>query len=223
MLNTKKGSIPLIKIAIIISATCAIYASYLSNPHFYYLLKPLTTVLILSQFFTGRLPFSEDIKKQRHRIIAGLVFCLIGDIFLLDYTFFAYGLGAFLIAHIIFAFVFSKLAGTKQYWLALISLGAISLVYYWAIFDNLGNLRLPVAVYLCCIVVMAWQSLRVCFHRRDAWGLMLAFATICFLVSDSTIAANEFIAPFMASNIIILGLYWISISIIALLFSNGIE
>ena len=205
---------------IFLCAVAAIYASYAWPVSGYYALKPLTSILIIGLMLFFREGNHSQTSTHQKAIIVALLFCLLGDVFLLDYAYFAYGLGSFLIAHLIFASVFFRLSGEKQYWGVLVAITLISATYFYVIYPGLEDLKFPVLIYFSCIGVMCWQGFRVALLRRDKWGYLLALATISFVISDATIAANEFIAPFAASNAIILSLYWLSITLIANLFSG---
>ncbi len=210
----------ILNIAIAVCAIAAISASYADDLRWFWVLKPLTTILIflLPLLFTDGLP--SDFSHFRKKILVALLFCLAGDVFLLNDEYFALGLGSFLIAHVLFAYVFYKLSNKKLYLLPLVVLLAIALTYYSILFPKLGSLALPVAVYFCCIIVMCWQSFRLGLSLKNAKGLGFIIATNMFVISDSVIAANKFLVPFSASSIIVLALYWLSITLLANLFSG---
>lgn len=67
--------------AIITSAIAAIVARHYGHLSAYACLKPLTTVLII--LFAG-LSIQEHNRAYARYIVAALVFCLIGDVFLLE-------------------------------------------------------------------------------------------------------------------------------------------
>mgnify|MGYP001313302203 CR=1 FL=1 len=71
----------------------------------FYCTKPLTTLLIL----TLPLRFPHDqLKAYKKTVLLGLLFCLIGDSFLLFESFFLYGLTSFLVGHLCFLFAFGQ-------------------------------------------------------------------------------------------------------------------
>ena len=74
----------------------------------FYCTKPLTTLLIL----TLPLRFPHDqLKAYKKTVLLGLLFCLIGDSFLLFESFFLYGLTSFLVGHLCFLYTFVKQQG----------------------------------------------------------------------------------------------------------------
>ena len=105
-----------INFLIVFSAVMAIYFEYVGHRMLYLVLKPLTTILVISILL-----FSSKTKNERFRniISTALFFCLLGDIFLLFEGYFVFGLGSFLIAHLLFAFGFIKLEGFHFNWASL--------------------------------------------------------------------------------------------------------
>lgn len=211
---------PIFNTVITIFGGIAIYASYMEARGLFWALKPLTSILVfcLTLFFKNDLPIHA--RSYRIIIIAALIFCLLGDVFLLDDAFFVFGLSSFLVAHLLFAYVFYKLADSRPHVLALLICVTITLAYFSLLKPHLGELLIPVAIYISCIVFMWWQSIRVFLSRRDSVGLTIAIAATLFVISDSIIAANKFLTPLDASNALILSLYWASITLIANVFSG---
>ena len=84
---------------IAISASVAIIFGLAADILMLAIFKPLTTILIIG----FPLLFWNDAKpKYNITILIALVFCLVGDVFLLDDDMFIYGLGSFLIGHLFF-------------------------------------------------------------------------------------------------------------------------
>ncbi|MCX8209470.1 MAG: lysoplasmalogenase family protein [Lewinella sp.] len=78
----------------------------------YEVFKPLTTVLItlIPTLYGWRAP-----KMYWSLTVAGLLLCLIGDIFLPDGENFVFGLASFLTAHILFTVSFVSVDKVKHY------------------------------------------------------------------------------------------------------------
>jgi uncharacterized membrane protein YhhN len=205
-----------LNVLIFISATAAIMASYADDQRLYWMLKPATTILVIL------LVLISTYKTIPHRaiLILALIFCLAGDILLLDSDLFAFGLGSFLLAHLLLSYVFYSLSDSRIRIIPLLLLMAMSIMYFKVLAPELEELFLPVAVYFSVIIFMYWQSLRLCLSRGDKYGYAIAIAATLFVSSDSIIAANKFLMPFSASSALILGLYWMSIAIFANLFSG---
>jgi uncharacterized membrane protein YhhN len=207
-------------VIIFISASFAILASYADDQRLYWVLKPATTILVIALVLLSTYRMPNQTAPYRKMIILALLLCLAGDILLLDSDLFAFGLGSFLLAHLLFSYVFYRLSDSQLRLAPLLFLIAMSLAYFKVLEPNLEALLVPVAVYFSVIIFMFWQSLRLCLSRRDKYGYAIAIAATLFVSSDSIIAANKFIEPFGASSALILGLYWVSITIFANLFSG---
>ncbi|MEY8848437.1 lysoplasmalogenase [Psychroserpens sp. XS_ASV72] len=161
---------------------------------FTYITKP-AIVSSLLMFFLAQ---SKDLgKSMRLLMILALLFSLFGDISLmfdnLSSSYFIIGLVSFLLAHIMYILVFLKHRNTSSRplgFLGLLLLYAISLFFYLK--DGLGDMLVPVMVYMIVILGMATSA----FLRRKSvntksftWVLIGA---ILFLVSDSILAIDKF-------------------------------
>lgn len=148
----------------------------------------------------------------RRWISLGLVASLAGDI-LLDWPadLFVFGLGAFLLAHL--AYLRAYFSDCKHpAWLALL----LALVTGGAMFAilasaDLGPLLIPVACYALAISAMLWRALA----RLGQPGLpststrLAAVGAALFVLSDSLIGINRFVAPFEAAPLAIMLSYWL--------------
>lgn len=200
-----------LNILIAISAALAIFCQYTQQYRWFCVLKPLTTVLIIF----GAWYFADPKNKAYTKwILMALVFCLIGDTFLLDESKFVFGLGAFLIGHLLFVRSFMEKGGFKANWTTLTPLAVIGTGMYSWFFPHLGELAIPVAVYISVIVIMAWQGVNTYFWKSDKAGMMIGVAVLLFMFSDAVIAINKFIVPFKLSGVVILSTYWLSVGLL---------
>lgn len=147
--------------------------------------------------------------------VAGLLLCLIGDVFLLDGENFVFGLASFLIAHILFTVSFVSLDKFKRYLKPLGVLLAIGLGYFWVLYPKLGDLALPVFLYFLFIVVMCWQGISLYIWKKELPYKLIAIGVVLFLLSDSILALNKFVVPFQLSGFMILTTYWLAVSLLA--------
>jgi len=145
---------------------------------------------------------------------AGLAASSIGDV-LLDAnpdTLFVPGLGAFLIAHLLYAIVFLR----RRSWIPSLSrlVPAAAVVVYAVAFAGwlapaLGPLLIPVALYICVITGMVVSSMIASVPRFVPVGALL------FLVSDSVLAAVRFKTAVTFGNFLIWGTYYAAQFLIA--------
>ena len=195
-------------IIILLSGLSAIFSYYFGSDMMFYILKPLTTILILLfALFHGH-QSEKDILKVT---IYGLLFCLLGDILLLKDSFFAFGLVAFLIAHILFIISFVKIDGFKNYFKPFILLIASAGAFYAFLYPSLEVLAIPVLIYVLCITLMAWQGIGLYIWKKKKPFLYILLGAILFMISDSIIALNKFVYAFDLSKLIILSTYWTAI------------
>ena len=155
-------------------------------------------------------------------IMAGLVVSLVADLVLQwDRAWFLPGLLIFLVAHLIYIAGFFGVV-RRGSWLRLLPFAAWGLIAFLILNPYLGDLLLPVAVYIIAIVSMMWRAaalVGVQGRSRD-FELAALLGAIAFGLSDTLLALNRFIwhdtltffnidqaAPFVSTLVIIL--YWL--------------
>lgn len=179
----------------------------LHNVH--YIAKPAIVISLIFLF----LKTSESLTKAIKKItVLALVFSVLGDVLLLfvDISphFFTLGLVAFLTAHIMYILLFLKHRNKQKSpfgFIALLLIYAASLFYF--LNGNLGDLFIPVIIYIVVILSMATTA----YLRKDkvnilSYGLVF-FGALFFLISDSILALNKFYEPIPYSNISIMVTY----------------
>lgn len=142
----------------------------------------------------------------------GLFCSLVGDI-LLDWPgdLFVFGLGAFLLAHLAYLrayFSDCKRVAWPALFIALIVGGGMFSVLASA---GLGPLLIPVICYSTAIGAMLWRALarlnQPGINPQGAW--LAAVGALLFVLSDSLIGINRFVAPFEAGPYAIIVTYWL--------------
>ncbi|WP_199118865.1 lysoplasmalogenase [Pedobacter sp. ASV28] len=187
-----------------------------------YLTKPLITIsLMLFIWFTLR-------RKGRftNKIIAGLFFSLLGDVFLmftqLDEIYFMLGLGAFMIAHLFYIGAFyvdctNKIEVSKRYVLPIfLVFGFVCMTYYTVLRPYLGNMKFPVLFYSFAITLMAiTAALRYGKTNTKSFAWILLGA-LMFLLSDSILAYNKFVERIEIGDLLIMITYMLAQFLIAM-------
>lgn len=197
----------LLPAATVASAALAIAAAPwgLGQPLLLFVFKPLTTILIL----VHALLRGSDTPEIRRWVVVGLVLSLVGDIALLwPYQGFLPGLAAFLIAHLCYLRAFTRrhrLAAPIQPFVVYLLVASLILGLMWT--ELPVTLRWPVLAYVVCLVAMAAQA-AVIWRTGQARGDVLALGGALFVVSDTLLAINRFIAPMPLASLAILGTYW---------------
>jgi uncharacterized membrane protein YhhN len=198
-----------------ISAVLAIAADWEEKRHrAFYLLKPLTTALILGAALSLEPASGAD---YRRIVAVALGLSLLGDICLMfeGDAWFAGGLGSFLLAHVGFIWAFLKgvAMAVPPAWTLLPVAYGLGLASW--LLPRAGSLRIPVALY--CVVLLG-MALAAALRQHALGGqpaLLAVAGALLFVVSDSSLAIRRFRGPYPGAQALILSTYWLSIGLIA--------
>ena len=202
--------ITIFALLVAVSAGSAIY--FRRNNVVYSILKPITTILIISLAIILN---AENDSSYGWTVIVGLLFALVGDVFLLKNKWFVYGLLAFLFAHMIFIYAFSSLFGFQDNLVILSTLLVLGFLYFRFLFPHLKSFAIPVAFYFLAIIMMDWQAVGLSISGNASIYYLLGLSSILFSFSDAVIAYNKFVKEFKAAEFLILSTYWTAIFIIS--------
>ena len=142
--NMRRMNKNLLNVLVALSAVAAMTSQWLGQEFVYSILKPLTTILVISVVWF----YSCKNSKNTILVFLGLIACLAGDILLLDEARFAYGLASFLLAHLVFSFVLFNLSKGELRYFPLVILLFVGAGFYYFLYPELGELAIPVAVRL---------------------------------------------------------------------------
>jgi uncharacterized membrane protein YhhN len=212
--NLRQKSAWLLSVAIATLALAHIFAVYGHQSLLVYLTKPGAMLGIIAlAVLRARLSFG----RYTILILAGLVCSLVGDVLLMvPADLFVAGLVAFLIAHLFYIAAFrTGLKRISPLWLAMPFYGT-GAVMLWILSTGLGEMLVPVTIYLIVILTMAWQAFYRWRETRDQKALLAAAGAVLFVVSDSIIALNRFRAPFLLAEGLIMATYFSAQWLIAL-------
>jgi uncharacterized membrane protein YhhN len=195
------------------SAALTILAAYQGRRLTHYLFKPLTIVFVILIALEPNHPTSSS---YRHMIIAGLLFSLAGDIFLMLPDRFIAGLVSFLVAHLFYIAAFAFEGGR-----ALSLWGAIPFLIYGALmlkvlWPHLGRMRLPVIFYMLVILVMGWAAVSRWALTEQPGSLLAVWGALFFIASDSLLSVDKFRGRFRSAQLLIFGTYAVAQWFIAL-------
>jgi uncharacterized membrane protein YhhN len=197
-----------------------IFANFTGNLELQYFSKPSLMPILIIYYAIN----TKKLGSAKYLIIFALVFSWLGDILLLlDKQFkslFIYGLIAFLAAHIIYIFYFRtvrKLNNVANLPNPLIFVGitAYVLALFGLIAPHAADLVVPVAVYALVIAVMFAASLTAFEFFAQPFGKICVAGTFLFLISDSVLAINRFVAPFPLASVLIMLTYALAQLLIA--------
>ncbi|MBL0729347.1 lysoplasmalogenase [Piscinibacter sp. HJYY11] len=191
------------------AALCIAAASGALPASWAFVLKPLTTLLVIAWAFLR----GAEVPAQRRRILTGLWLSLAGDVFLLwPKEGFLPGLVSFLLAHLAFIAAFSVPVRFGARPAVFAAYGVVAVLILSQLWGGVPTaLRAPVVAYVVCLAGMAaqaaawWRSAPGSpFARRAAIGGLL------FMASDSLLAINKFASPLPMSALWILSTYWLA-------------
>ena len=175
----------------------------------HFIAKPAIVISLIVVFLKTSQLLSKSIKNLT---LLALIFSLLGDVLLMfvdtSAHFFTLGLVAFLIAHIMYVLLFLKHRNKTKSPFGFV---ALLLIYAASLFnflkDGLGDMLIPVALYMLVILAMATSAyLRTNKVNILSYGLVFLGA-LCFMVSDSILAIDKFYEPIPWSNISIMTTY----------------
>ncbi len=171
-------------------------------------LKPL-----LIPFLISIVAISDKFPTQKILLLA-LFFSWIGDVLLLfsekHSLFFIFGLVAFLIAHLVYIFLFQKQTkiNNNKIYLRFIPIVLIYLLgILSSLWSSLQDMKIPVAIYALVISTMLLTSIKAYFEWKKPANLLVLIGAVLFVVSDSILAINKFYTPIPISSLLIMSTY----------------
>ena len=207
------------------SGALATATAALGLREWHWLFKPVTMGFALLCIATCVSPAWTSIQKTSknhvYLLLAAIVFSLSGDVFLmLDGQFrlglFIPGLISFLLAHACYIALFK----TDTPWFAsrraLLRIATIGVAMYVYLFTHglPAAMRIPVAVYVSVIALMAAQAWGRYQVQQDRSALLVALGASAFMVSDSILAINRFVQPLPWAAIWVLASYYVAQALI---------
>ena len=175
--------------------------------------KPLAMLLMMG-WVLMRLLAAGGVTRHALWLLLALGASCVGDVLLMLRGQFVAGLIAFLCAHLAYIALFRGDAPTLAHRRAVMGTLAAGLTMYGVLVAG-GlpvELRLPVAVYVLVISLMAAQAIGRAAamqgeaNKRAAWGV--ALGALLFMLSDSLLAINRFVTPLPLAELWVLVSYY---------------
>ena len=160
-----------------------------------------------------------------HFILAGLIFCLLGDVFLAlpQKGMFLAGLLVFLTGHVLYAFGFLRVTEIGQWGgVGSLIIIAVGCLVYFRLRTYLGRMKIPVIFYMIVISVMlagAWSIFRDC-SLAGSGRIMIFAGALLFYLSDLFLARHRFVKEEFSNRLMGLPLYYTGQFLLA--FSVGL-
>lgn len=159
------------------------------------LTKPFLSALFIAAALAG--PAADPAYFKL--ILAGLILCMAGDVFLIFFDQrgpFLAGLVSFLAGHVLYAFAFFSLAGPgRGRWIVIAPVAALSVAVFLWLRPRLGRMLVPVLAYVTIITAMVIGADALADTETVRFpGRALAFSgAILFYVSDVFVARQRFV------------------------------
>jgi len=174
------------------------------------LTKPVLSAPFVAVALTG--PRTET--SYFGLVLAGLSFCMAGDVFLIFFAspkLFLAGLVSFLTGHILYtaAFFLTSRPGMLTWIVGACGLAVSGAIFAW-LRPHLGRMLIPVAAYVAVITVMVIGASSVLGEQAaDLSGRTLVFSgAILFYCSDIFVARQQFVASQYVNRLVGLPLYY---------------
>lgn len=183
-----------------------------SLPQLVWITKPALMLLLAGYYYQEKKTTLDNMDKW---MLLALFFSWLGDIFLMFSAeiFFLLGLGAFLITHLLYIFLFKKDFQIKDKVNFSVAFAMLTL-YGFGLLKNVlpklpSDMLIPVAIYAFTILTMVITAVgRKGNVSRESHNLILIGA-VSFMISDSLIAMNKFVSELPNANIWIMLLYMV--------------
>lgn len=185
------------------------------------LTKPLLLPLLILFFIQTTSAYPS---RLRLFFISALFFSWLGDIVLMfsdeKELFFILGLAFFLLTQLFYAIVFFSLVEKGSLTLrvlaaAIIPFATFGIFLLMKLLPHLGALFVPVIIYASAITLMGIAATLTFKSIRMEHCLMLVSGSVFFIVSDSLLAVNKFLAPVPYSGFWVMLTYIIAQGVIA--------
>lgn len=177
--------------------------------------KPLLLISLIAWFYSQ----TPDRSRSEKLFLVGLLFSLVGDIFLMftevAELYFMLGLGAFLIAQANYAMAFLVDARGKENllkskpWLSL-PFFAYGGYFVWMLYPNLGALIIPVVAYALVLVLMGITAVNRIPSVAPRSASLVLVGALLFIASDSILAYAKFVEPFSYNRILVMTTYGVA-------------
>jgi sterol desaturase/sphingolipid hydroxylase (fatty acid hydroxylase superfamily)/uncharacterized membrane protein YhhN len=205
-----QGRIGMTQVLLIEAAALATATSAQGWTELHRVFKPLTMGLAIA-FVATRGDWLRTHRAFDLKLLAALLLCLAGDVFLMFPGYFIPGLVSFLAAHLCYLFLFRQGVRWFASGRALAATLIAAVLMYAVLFPHLGAvLRVAVAAYALVIALMAAQAIGRATVLRDPASVAVAVGAGFFMLSDALLAINRFAQPLPMASFAVLATYYVA-------------
>jgi uncharacterized membrane protein YhhN len=201
------------KIALILFAVATagvLFSSLVKIWLLYVICKPMIMISLLFFYL-----FSTEPADRSRALFLAIVFSFVGDVLLMDDSYFISGLVAFLVAHVMYIFAYRQyrnepnegsIQGLQRLRLAFpVILGGTGLIVI--LYPVLNDLRIPVMIYAIALMLMVITAIfRMGRTQQSSFWKVLGGAVL-FMISDSLLAINKFLDPVSMAGFWVMATY----------------
>lgn len=197
--------------------------------HAHVVAKPAAMVFAIAAVVGGAFQTRAEgtfrLNSSQRWLLGALLGSLAGDVFLMGQGLFIAGLVSFLLAHLCYIALFRvgvPWLGSRPALAGTVLLGAGMYAFLWQ--GGLpADLRVPVAVYVLAIALMAAQAWARWRQLASRPALCVALGASCFMLSDSLLATNRFVQPLPWAPLWVLASYYAAQALIVIGMLRSID
>ncbi len=195
-----------------VAAVCAAataWAETAGRKDILWFVKPSATVAII--VLAAMQPGTHSPAVYKTFLLAGLAASLAGDVFLIEIDkYFRPGLAAFLVAQILYIRAFLAVTPPRVDFLSVLPLLLTGLFMMAILFPHLGKAKVPVAVYILSLTVMAGLASNRYILSGGGAAFRAFLGAILFLISDAILALNKFVRKIPCGRAANISLYFVA-------------
>lgn len=173
-----------------------------------YVFTPLVTYTVIA--IALYLSISSGFSRYDVFIIAGLLFALIADTFLMieEMSFFKHGLLFFLLTHVCYIYALSiGYTISSADLIILVFIAMFAVMYYVMIHRTQGKRNIPVMLYMLVLSLVLMFGVGAFIKSFSQKSILIMAAAILFTISDAVLAYNQFVRKIPHSTVVTWSLY----------------
>jgi len=185
----RKNKVILFSFLFIVVSIGDLYGVVTGNSTIEAVFKPLILTLLVIFYLVS-------VTKPNFWVVSAMFFSFVGDVFLLfNESYFVFGLGSFLITHLIYIKIssgFLKKISTRKLFLVSIPFVLFLVLLIGLIYPNLNELKIPVFAYATIIATFGVVALLNYVEEKSTENGWYLIGVLVFMISDSLIAIDKF-------------------------------
>jgi alkylglycerol monooxygenase len=209
-----QGRLGLLEVLLVQAAALSTATSAQGWTEAHHFFKPLAMLLAISlvlarAFVIPAKTATPDLRSAELTLLAALMLCLAGDVFLMFDGFFLPGLASFLAAHLCYLALCKQGLAWFPSRRALAATLSVAVLMVAVLLPHLGPvLQFAVPAYACAIALMAAQAIGRATVLRDPGSRAFALGAVLFMLADTALAIDRFVQPLPMAQLWVLASYY---------------